>query len=144
MATKEGEFRLEVPLDASKIEGFQPDQKLKVLLVGRSGPLQSQVVALNSKGLGAAQFSIPSQSGGLSILVGPEAASDQDLQNMQTLTVSVSPAQIRGLSELKFSAILIPPYYRHWWPRQLSPLRHPRTRRLRRRQPRPRSQGLRP
>ena len=36
---------------------------------------------------------------------------------MQTLTVSVSPAQIRGLSELKFSAILIPPYYWHWWPR---------------------------
>ena len=52
MARKEetGEFRLDVPLDASGIEDFKPEQPVKVLALAGDRPLASQTVKLDAKG----------------------------------------------------------------------------------------------
>ena len=43
-------FKLEVPLDASEIEDFSPEQKLKVVAEGRDGVRKAQTVQLDKQG----------------------------------------------------------------------------------------------
>src|SRR5688572_17367899 len=87
--------QLTVPLDASGIEGFKPEQPVKVLLADRNGPLQSQSVKLDAKGQGAARFDMPQASGGLRVIVGPGDATDEELIGLQTITVSLPAARLR-------------------------------------------------
>ena len=45
-----GKFRLTLPLDASEIEGFKPEQDLKVLAQSADGTITSEIVKLDQKG----------------------------------------------------------------------------------------------
>ena len=117
MARKEetGEFRLDVPLDASGIEDFKPEQPVKVLALAGDRPLASQTVKLDAKGYGTARLTLSERPGALRVIVGPHDASDEELAGLQTINVNVSARQWLGKSALQLTPVLIPPYYWHWW-----------------------------
>ena len=106
-------FSLEIPLDASGIQDFKPDQPLKIL-VKNAQASQSQEVKLNEKGLGSAKFDFDEPPGRVRVLVGPADASDEELAGLQTLSVDVS-TRLLGERAAKLTPILIPPYYWWWW-----------------------------
>jgi hypothetical protein len=89
------EFRLTIPLDASAIENFKPDQPVKVAVQDRTGTLQSQIVELDSAGHGRATFTFPAHPGTARVLLGPHNASDHDLTRLQTIAVDVAPSPTR-------------------------------------------------
>src|SRR2546423_2945174 len=109
------EYVLEVPLDASEIEGFKPEQKVKVLAVGRDETAQEQIVTLDRSGQGLAKFSFDKPPGSLQILLGPDEAEAEELRGMQTLSLRVSAREWQDKGHLQIPAIRISPYYWYWW-----------------------------
>jgi len=83
--------QLVIPIDASQIsDQDRKQQKVKVAIKTAAG-ITSQVVAVDQ---GRAEVKLdvdPKQN--VSIAVGPENASDEDMFHLQTLTSSVSPSQ---------------------------------------------------
>ncbi len=106
-------YALEVPLDASGVPEFKPDQPVKVL-VQSTNASQSQAVQLNEKGQGTAKFEFPAPPGSIRILVGPYNATDEELIGLQTLSVDVS-SRLLVEGNAKIPAIVITPYYWWWW-----------------------------
>lgn len=109
-----GKFRLILPLDASEIEGFKPEQDLKVLALSADGAIASEIVKLDQKGQGRASFAFAEQPEGLQLFVGPTDASDEELLGMQTLELSV-PTLPLPEPELILPPLRIPPFYWFWW-----------------------------
>lgn len=110
-----GNYRLAVPLDASEIEGFKPEKGVKVGVLERSGKIHSQIVRLDAKGHGVANFNFSEKPGALRLIVGPEDASDEELSGLQTLSANVAVAHWESRNDLQLSAIRITPYYWWWW-----------------------------
>jgi len=108
-------FKLEIPLDASEIEGFDPAQPVKVVISARDGSLESQTVKLSEKGKGTATFTFDEKPGSLRVVIGPDDASEEELMGMQTLRLDVSSRQWLAEPQLKLPATKIPPYYWFWW-----------------------------
>lgn len=111
---RSGEFTLDVPLDASGIEGFEPGREVKAAVQDARGDIQAQRVKFNSKGKGVAKFLFADKPGNLTFAVGPPDAMDQELFGLQTVRASVS-ARLWKDKQLVFSPILIPSFYWHWW-----------------------------
>ena len=87
---KKEPFKLVVPLDASQIHDFKPEQAVKVAIKARDGSIHSKVVELDKKGSGAAEFEFSERPGALRVIVGPETASDEELLGMQTIGLDAS------------------------------------------------------
>jgi hypothetical protein len=116
MAENSGTFRIVVPLDASGIKSFNPDRKVKVAAYSSSGAaVGSTVASFDAKGQGEAVLSLDQRPGAVRIVLGPENASDADLQHLQTLSVNVSRSQLGEGDTIRLNPILIPPYYWDWW-----------------------------
>ena len=114
--SKKNGFKIEVPLDASGIEGFKPEQKVKVIAVDSDGKIYADTSELNDKGSGKAVLKLPAApSRGLRIVVGPENASDEELLGMQTLSMNLTSRQLAELQNLKIEPIKIHAYYWFWW-----------------------------
>ncbi|MGE5342042.1 MAG: carboxypeptidase-like regulatory domain-containing protein [Candidatus Omnitrophota bacterium] len=111
-----GKFNLQVPLDASGVEGFDPNQPVKVVVKDQDGKTYSQTVKLSKDGKGEAKFELDKAPGSLQVLAGPPDASDQEMEGLQTLSVTLSPRLWAGKNEFKATPIRIPSYYWHWWP----------------------------
>lgn len=114
--SKRGAFVLDVPLDASGIDDFKPDQAVKVVVQDRTGALRAQVVQLDAAGHGAARFTFEGSPGAARVIVGPESASDEEMTGLQTISVEVPVRQWAGARELRLAPIKIHPYFWHWWP----------------------------
>lgn len=110
-----GRFSIEIPLDASAVEGFKPDKAVKVLIKDSKGALQSQTSKLNEKGQGAATFTFEAHPGPLQVVLGPEDATDQELLGLQTVTLNVSTRQWQGKPTVQLTPIIITAYYWWWW-----------------------------
>jgi len=111
-------FRLEIPLDASMAsQEFEPDMALKVMIVLKSGERETQVVKLSPEGRGVAEFSFPEHPGDVQVLVGPETASDEELEALQTIRKSIPARHWQKDETLQLSPIPISSYYWHWWRR---------------------------
>ncbi len=63
------DFKLEVSLDASHIEGFGPDQVVKVIARDGEGFVHSPTIRFDSKRRGVATFTFPENPGPLRIYV---------------------------------------------------------------------------
>lgn len=113
---KRGSVRLTIPLDASAIEGFKPEQPVKVLVVDGGGrPMaEGQTVKLDAKGMGSTTVSVAT-TGGVRVILGPADASDEELVGLQTVSLDLSGRLLRERPELTISAIKIPPSYWWWW-----------------------------
>jgi hypothetical protein len=112
---KKGEFKLQVPLDASGIKNFKPDRGVKVVAFGPKGASQEHVVKLDPAGKGSASFSFGERPESLRVSVGPEDASAADLKYLQTISVDVSSQRWRGQAELTLPAVSISAFYWWWW-----------------------------
>jgi hypothetical protein len=110
------EFKLVVPLDASGIEGFKPDQAVKVVVVDQKGAATSQTVQLDPRGTGSVTFQFSDNPGAVRVLLGPESVSDEEMQGMQTIAVDVAARQFQASREVKLTPVRISAYYWHWWP----------------------------
>ena len=53
-STKNG-YGLTVPLDVSGVDGFDKEKPIKVLVAGRKGKTEAQIVNLNASGKGTAK-----------------------------------------------------------------------------------------
>ncbi len=114
MAT-EGKFSIEVPLDASKVEGFKPEQKLKVgLLDANDGVLATQTVGFDTKGAASAKFVLPQKPAALRVVVAPGDADDGDLPGLDTVVVAITKAQLVK-PQLVIKPVLISTYWWRWW-----------------------------
>jgi hypothetical protein len=109
-------FRFEVPLDASQIEDFKPEQEVKVVVQRQDGSLVSQTTRLNEKGQGAANFAFDEHPGALRVFVGPATAADDELLGMQTISLNVPAHYWQDKAELILPPIMISAYYWYWWP----------------------------
>jgi len=108
---------LEIPLDASGIEGREPGAVVKVAIQARDGSIRSQRVKFNKQGLGSATFTFEKEPGSLGVIVGPEDTSDEELAGLQTIHLDIAARQWQDNPNLKLAPILIPPYYWYWWRR---------------------------
>jgi hypothetical protein len=108
-------FKLEVPLDASQIEDFKPEQKVKIAVRDAKGVFTSEIVALDAHGQGLASLTFEESPGPLRVLVGPADAGDEELTGLQTLTLDVSALQWGRKRTLTLKPILIKPFYWRWW-----------------------------
>jgi len=108
-------FRLIVPLDASGVQDFKPDQAVKVVAFDAKGRAYQDVVKLDAKGHGNAALAIDGVNGNLHVVVGPESASVEQLKGLQTISVDVGRRQWGDKRELTLRPILIPYYYWWWW-----------------------------
>ncbi len=117
MAGKElqGRFRLGIPLDASGIKDFKPDRGVKVVAFDAKGRSYEDVVRLDAKGKGTANLAFEENPGSLRVVVGPDDASAEQMQGLQTISVDVAGRLWQGKSELTVSAITISAYYWFWW-----------------------------
>jgi hypothetical protein len=109
------QFKLIVPLDASGIENFKPDQEPKVVVKDRKGSLHSQKVKLDNKGHGSATFTFDESPGPLGVFIGPGDASDEEMLGLQTISFNVSTRKWANKLELKLHPLRITPYYWRWW-----------------------------
>jgi hypothetical protein len=113
MAKSHG-FKLEIPLDASKIENFKPQQAVKVLVQGSDGD-STELVKLDGKGYGRATFEFDKKPGALRVILGPESASDEELRALQTIRAEIPSQMWADKSALVYPPIAIAPYYWYWW-----------------------------
>ncbi len=107
-------FSLEVPLDASEIEDFKPEKKLKVVAEARDGSRETETVQLNKQGQGKVKLTFD-RPVSLRMAIGPADASDEELLGLQTINIEVSAQQWGNKGELVLPAVKISPFYWHWW-----------------------------
>lgn len=108
-------FALEVPLDASEVEDFKPEQNVRVVVRAPDGTSNAETVRLDAKGKGSASFRFRENPGALRVVLGPEAASEDELLQAQTITVDISPRQWELGKILKLPPLRIAPFYWYWW-----------------------------
>jgi hypothetical protein len=108
-------YTLTVPLDASQIEDFKPEQELKVAIQLQDGSHRSKTTRLNDQGQGNARFTFDERPGPLKVVIGPNTATDDELLGMQTISLNASVQQWHDKTELILPPIKIAPYYWHRW-----------------------------
>jgi hypothetical protein len=109
-----GPISISIPLDASSVDNFQPDIPVKVALLSTSGVLAAQIVKLDEKGQGVAQFDLKQLPGSVRVVVGPSEASDQELTQLQTISATISTRTLAN-RETQLAPIVISSFYWHWW-----------------------------
>lgn len=111
-------FGLSIPLDASQVEGFEPETPLKVAIRKSDGSVEETIVKLDQTGRATAEFGFAGRPGGGRIVIGPAEAPAEELFALQTLAVDLQARQWGDGKDLVLAPIKIPPYYWHWWRRR--------------------------
>ncbi len=107
-------FELFVPLDASAVGGDGQVAEVQVLARTKAGATYAQTVKLSPKQTALAKLQFESKPAAVTLYVGPAGASPEQLQGMQTITRTLSLAQV-AKPQLKLPAISIGTYYWRWW-----------------------------
>jgi hypothetical protein len=117
VVSKGGRYQLEVPLDASHVGELGPDedQKLKVVVSDEGGGSRSESVALGKDRTGVAKFEFDERPSALTVFIGPDRATDEELTQSQTITVGVGIRDWGEGSQLQLGPIEIAPYWWFWW-----------------------------
>jgi hypothetical protein len=110
-----GNYRLQIPLDASGIQDFKPDRAVKIVAFDSKGHAYEGLAKLDAQGQGAALLAFDELPGNLHIVVGPDNASTEQMSGLQTITAEVARRQWGEKKELVLSPIRISPYYWWWW-----------------------------
>ena len=115
MKEKEKNFKLEIPIDASGIEGFKPEQGVRVAAKSYDGSINEQKIKLDAKGKGKATITFAETPGTLQVVIGPETASAEELFGMQTIGFNLPARRWEESLELILPPITISAYYWYWW-----------------------------
>ena len=113
---KNSSYTLAVTLDASGIEGFEPDRKVKVLAVPERGESRSATVELDEAGKGTARFDLDETPGAVKVYVGPADAADEELPGLQTIARSIPARRWDELANV-ILPVAVTPHYWWWWRR---------------------------
>ena len=111
----DGPVKLHVPLDASRIDEEVKGRTVQVVAREGSGDIRSCMVRLDEKGKGTAVFSFEKVPGTLTLAMGPEEVSAEEMVGLQTINVTVASRQWKNVKELHLPAVVISPFYWHWW-----------------------------
>jgi hypothetical protein len=116
-AGKQGGYRLQVPVDASGVGALEPgeDQDLKVLVRDQAGAARSATVTPGKDRKAVASFDYDEPPGSLTVMVGPAVATDEELAESQTITVTVGTRAWGDRRELTLAPVIIAPYWWFWW-----------------------------
>ena len=109
------EFVLEVPVDATQVSEFKPDQRVKVVAYTRQGEAQESVLNFNAEGKATASFIFSAAPGPVKIALGPGTVSAGELTNLQTISVEVPASSWAKARQLKLPSVVISSYYWRWW-----------------------------
>jgi hypothetical protein len=109
------EFVLEVPVDASQVSEFKPNQPVKVVAYTRQGETQESVLNFNAEGKATASFIFSAAPGPVKIALGPETVSAGELTNLQTISVDVPASSWAKARQVKLPSVVISSYYWRWW-----------------------------
>jgi hypothetical protein len=109
------EFVLEVPVDASQVSEFKPNQPVKVVAYTRQGETQESVLNFNAEGNATASFIFSAAPGPVKIALGPETVSAEELTNLQTISVDVPASAWAKARQVKLPSVVISSYYWRWW-----------------------------
>jgi hypothetical protein len=107
--------KITIPLDASGVEGLDPKQPVKVLVVARGVPLAAEIVTLDKKGQAQVSIGIEEKARDVRVIVGPPDATNDELLGLQTIGVDIPLRRWAGKDELVIPAIRVTPYYWFWW-----------------------------
>ncbi len=110
-----GNYRLEVPLDASSVKDFKPDHAVKVVAFDAKGRTFEQVTKFDEKGRASVVLGFDERPGQLQIAVGPENATTEQMRGLQTISVGVSGRIWGDKKEVRINPVLISSYYWWWW-----------------------------
>lgn len=110
-------LHLRIPLDASEVPDFKPDQAVKVVVQDQTGTLRSRTVQLDDRGRGVAEFELDPPPKSLRVALGPENAPDEDVPGLQTLAFDVPARELAAGRDLKLQPVKITPFYWLWWRR---------------------------
>src|ERR671917_551857 len=98
---------LTIPLDVSQIADKERGQQRVKVAVKEGDKVKTQVVSVTS-GKAEVKLNVGSKQT-LSIAVGPENVSDEEIFRLQTITTAVTPAQWAGKARLRLSPIVVTP-----------------------------------
>lgn len=110
-----GKFQLQIPLDASEVEDFNPDLALRVVAQASDGSITAESTKLDERGQGSVTLAFAQRPGTLRIAIGPDDASDEELLGMQTINLDVGPRLWGDRQEFTLKPILISSYYWDFW-----------------------------
>ena len=110
-----GNYRLEVPLDASSVKDFKPDRAIKVVGFDAKGRASEHVVKFDERGKASATLSFDERPGQLQVVIGPENATTEQMRGLQTISVNVSGRSWGDKKEFRINPIIISSYYWWWW-----------------------------
>jgi hypothetical protein len=108
-------FSLTIPLDASGIEGFSTDQKIKVVAIRQDGKTYEQLVQFTSEGKAEVVFGFTDEPGAVRLMLGPAEATAQEILKTDTLLKEVPARQLRAQHKLMLPILKISPYYWLLW-----------------------------
>lgn len=112
---RDGKFRLEIPLDASKVQAAGSDRGVKVAVFNAKGQAKEQVVRFDKGGAARVAFTFAERPASLRVVVGPETASADQLKGLQTIVADVPSRQWLNKAQLVLNPIVISNYYWLWW-----------------------------
>ena len=105
------DFVLDVPLDASRIEGAG-DQPLKVVGRAKDGSVVSTLVVLGADGRGSATLRFDTAPGAVQVAVGPQDATDEELLAAETIGARIPTVAWGKQKRLKIAPLDISSW--HW------------------------------
>ncbi len=108
-------FTLEIPIDLSQIAASAGAQELRVVARAKDGSLTSGTVTGEAGGRSSMRLAFAERPGPVQLLVGPATATEAQLVNLQTISVSVPGRRWGEDSTLAIDPIVITPYYWWWW-----------------------------
>lgn len=110
-------YRLEIPLDASTVGELAPDERqdLKVVVRDASSATHSVEISLGKDLQGTASFDFAEAPGPLEVFVGPAAATDEEMVQSQTISISVGARLWGDRRDLRLAPVAVTPYWWFWW-----------------------------
>ena len=101
---------LTIPLDVSQVADKERGRQRVKVAVKEGEKVKTQVVSV-AAGKAEVKLNVDSKQS-LSIAVGPENVSDEEIFHLQTITTLVKPNQWAGKAKLKLTPIIVTP---NWW-----------------------------
>lgn len=108
------DYLLHVPLDATSVEEFDAKRPVKVVVKTQDGKFHSKTTKLDQSRKGEVLFTFKENPGASLVMIGPDNATDEEMEGIQTLRVNVSTRQWKK-KEITLTPVLITPHYWHWW-----------------------------
>jgi hypothetical protein len=108
-------FQLVIPLDASGVKEFTPDQEVKVVIQLKDRSIIEQVGKFDAEKKAEIVFGFKEIPSAVCAILGPAEATANELLKMDTLRINVPPRLWIRQTRVVLPPVRIAPYYWNWW-----------------------------